>query len=177
MKPITEKPPTPIAVVFLDFDGVLVTPACMKRARGGRAPLDVDCVRVLDNFMARHREARIVISSTWRIISTLRELRAHMEQYGFKFGDRIIGKTTTKTTFSGRFYISRPRGLEIDHWLKTNPRPAWIAIIDDEGDMGPVQSYLVRTSFETGLQSHHGEQLDALVAWQKRGAEKAVANG
>lgn len=174
MKPITPNAVPLIGVLFLDIDGVLVTPSCMKRVANmvsGNTPLSVDCVRVLDEFMARHREAKIVISSSWRLISTLRGLREHLTEYGFHFSDRVIGKTTSKNTFAGRFYISRPRGLEIDHWLKTHPRPLWIAIIDDESDMGPVQSYLVRTEFETGLQRQHGEQLDALVAWQKRGAE------
>jgi len=161
-----------IGIVFLDLDGVLCTPKSTKA--GGYKALDHQCVRVLNKFMLRYPEARIIISSTWRLNSPLRQIRSQLDTAGFRFSGLIIGKTTNKTEFAGRLYRSRPRGLEIDHWLKRHTQPLWFAIIDDEPDMGVLQTYLVQTYFETGLQSHHLELLDLLVQWQKEAAAKAV---
>ena len=95
-----------VGIVFLDIDGVLVN---RKSLPLGYKVTDDDCVRVLDLFMGRHPEARIVVSSLWRVTDTCEEIGEVMARHGFRFADRIIGATTTEVEFNGILYVSRPR--------------------------------------------------------------------
>lgn len=146
-------------IIFLDIDGVLVNRKSIAR---GFKVMDDECVRVLDDMVVRRKEARIVISSTWRLSESLKSIRAMLQRHGFKFGDRIIDVTTDSAEFDGVLYRSRPRELEIKDWLDNHPAPSWFVVIDDE----PVplfEARQIKTRFEHGLRRHHLEQFLDLV--------------
>ncbi len=100
-------------------------------------------------------DACIVISSTWRKLFTVEQLRTAFESWGIS-GERVVGATPkTDRAF---------RGQEVKLWLAEfarcgNQIKTWVAI-DDDSDFYDDQ-YLIQTSFETGLTK---KQADAAIA-------------
>ena len=141
--------------------------------QAGRA--DTPCVALLNDFMADHVEARIVISSTWRYSHTLRGIRAKLEEHGFHFSDRIIGTTRVNQKRTGTLYVGETRGQEIDEWLRTHYppecRPLWIIVLDDDKDVKPFGSYHVRPQFESGLTQQNLSEMERMVEWQLAGKD------
>lgn len=125
-------------VIFLDFDGVILT-----KASRFRHP-DRGCVALLDT-LCRDTEASVVISSTWRGIG-LGRCRAMLREAGFTAP--VIGITPTiwETWKQGR------RGDEIGLWLlNQGSKVDRFCILDDDDDMGDLLPYLVRTQTLLGL--------------------------
>lgn len=144
-------------VIFLDFDGVLnsQTSFIYENARRkrhkeqgvkGRVPetLSRECAATFQELLYQYPEVKIVVSSTWRTLFTLDELRAKLNEYNID-GSRIIDKTGQ--LFSGN------RGHEIQNWLDQHPEVTHYIIIDDN-DWGIVQAHppekFVKTSWEFG---------------------------
>lgn len=147
-------------VIFLDIDGVLVTSASWGQRRPyGHAPADDQCVMALNRIIAL-TGAEIVVSSTWRIGTSVAELR---EILNIRFGvtGRVIDKTprlTTKRMFEGQVgqvevEVAAERGDEIAAWLRgyqRHPVDSFV-ILDDDPDMGKLAGRLVKTNFQHGL--------------------------
>ena len=135
-------------VIFLDVDGVLNYRDCfLERHRVNNAPLiwDKDCVNEL-NRIIKETGAKIVVSSTWRILDD--HYKALTTEMGIE--GEFIGKTKSHLP------ITKPegtcRGDEIQDWIttfciETNNAPGNIVILDDDSDMGDLLPYLVQTSF------------------------------
>lgn len=105
-----------MVIVFLDFDGVLNTRSSVHDG----VHLESDKVVIL-NKICKIIKAKIVISSSWRIIYTLDEIRLLLERTGLK-GTDVIGVTpVSEDDF---------RGDEIKTWLENNPVDRYV-IIDD----------------------------------------------
>jgi len=128
-------------VIFLDFDGVLNRfddPRNLKELSSG-------CVKLL-NQVIEQTHAYIVITSVWRILRTVGELRAKLVEAGFKYPQRVIGKSPRT---GGR------RGTEIYEWLKIRAQSRddveSFIILDDDSDMEPFMDRLVQTDSDTGL--------------------------
>lgn len=124
-------------VIFLDFDGVLNTYRNWGRFPKAEAltPELVDRVHRL----CKEFDADIVISSAWRTIYTLPELRSLLEKRGHLPADRVIDRTPDwKGPFS-------QRGQEIKEWLNANGRRETPFIILDDLYAGAF----------TGLEKHH----------------------
>jgi hypothetical protein len=144
--PAKQRPAVPVhdTVIFLDIDGVLVTPDCFRRygASGTRATANPECVENL-NRLIRATGAKIVVSSVWRFRHDIDEI---LRRWG------VVGEILGGTPVISRGTISGgdARGLEIDAWLKTSPAAKFV-ILDDDDDMGPLRHRLVRTNFSTGL--------------------------
>ena len=160
-------------IIFLDFDGVLATARSLSC---GMHTLDAACVAVLDEFMADHPEARIVVSSTWRFSHTLKGIRGKLDENGFHFSDRIIGTTRVNQKRIGALYAGETRGQEIDEWLTTHyylpeRRPLWIIVLDDDKDVEPFGSYHVRPQFESGLTRKHLSEMERMVEGQMAGRD------
>lgn len=115
-------------VLFLDFDGVLNSAASFlweKRKKTLRIQdtLSPICASNLQFILERDRDIKVVISSTWRRIHTLVELKNVLDKYGV-FDAKIISQTP--------MYMDSHRGREIRAWLDDNPNVTKYAILDDD---------------------------------------------
>ena len=126
MNPAISTPPTPDIqrVLFLDFDGVLHP---LHEAR-------LNPFGYMENFSGvlrevdRHATMPIVISSTWRLLQTLEELRAHFPP---DIATRIVDVTPFLSSANPDLRGSRER--EISAWMAEHaPDGAWIALDDTE---------------------------------------------
>ncbi len=124
----------------------------------GNEHLMLDPVAV--NEILAHTGAKVVISSSWRHGWTLERLREILAAAGF------VGEVIDITPRYGA-----SRGHEIKEWLVDHDEghdP--YVILDDDSDMGPLMSKLVKTSFETGLLDLHVEEaIERLMALAKFG--------
>lgn len=152
-------------ILFLDIDGVLVTLRHIQviKARGGnshsgtKARFDPECVGLF-NELLRRADPDIVISSSWRIIVELPEIRSHFEAEGI-VAARIIGATTHGKRLEGStLYTAERRGLEIADYLRESNHQGPFCILDDDSDMAHLKPFLVQTTWATGLQPEHVER-------------------
>ncbi len=141
-------------LLFLDFDGVICTRSslvyAMTKENRDVEMLDPVCIERL-NQIVEATGAKIVISSTWRIIHTLDELKLWLKEKGFR--GEVIGKTPVLHT---------ERGHEIQTWIglyeTSGLSPKGMVIIDDDADMAHLSHKLVRTNMDGGLLDHHVDQ-------------------
>ncbi len=142
-------------VIFLDVDGVLNNVAAFEAARGrnGTDVLSRECVERCNQLVAR-TGARIVLSSTWRLI---KDFRGILRDGGLRAS--IIDRTPYFTDGDRR------RGAEIADWLRRNGGDvARYVILDDDSDMLEEQlPYFVQTTFELGLTDEHVERAVAIL--------------
>jgi hypothetical protein len=130
---------TNMKVLFLDFDGVLNSASTMKHG----VHLCNKRVVMLSE-LCKELDLNVVISSSWRILYSLSELKEMLHRTGFGGRRRIIDVTNEHNTGH--------RGIEIKIWLTAHPEVTKYAIIDDDRDMLlEQQPYFVRTSWKTGL--------------------------
>lgn len=98
------------------------------------------------HYLIEKTDSDIVISSSWR--SDMEDLKSQMEKAGFKYWNRVIGRTP----YSGH------RGEEIQQYLKTHPEIKCYIVIDDEIDdicgkrcsAIPV-THVIETNMEIGI--------------------------
>lgn len=142
--------------IFLDFDGVLNNIEWMMQFKANDATyysyfeksakeLDPSRVKMISD-LAVETDSSIVVSSSWRLLHELHELRDLLETRGMD--PKILPRSVTPDS-SRRF-----RGDEIDMWLQVNPDYKTHVIFDDDGDFYPHQP-LVQTSWEVGLLPTH----------------------
>lgn len=126
-------------LIFLDIDGVLITRRSMQHFQSAKI-FDPICVEVLNNLI-KAINAKVVLSSTWRILYSIEEMRGIFRQQNV-FAD-IIDYTPISH--------DSPRGIEIAKWLKTNQKPVNYCIIDDDSDMDILMPYLIQTDYNIGI--------------------------
>jgi hypothetical protein len=158
-------------IIFLDFDGVLVTHQSWHSRKWQHADADLRAVEAL-NWLIAQTGAKIVVSSTWRRGTKLIELREVVNGHFGVIGD-VIDKTPVLTTIKqfeglpGMIEVSAERGDEIDYWLRSDHLPLQrrgrepiesYVILDDDDDLGIHISRLVRTEFEHGLTMEHAKR-------------------
>lgn len=156
-------------VLFLELDGVANSTAFfqasrhepdMRNWRSFLSHLDPTALRRLNAL-----DAKIVISSTWRLMLKLPKLRWLLENAGLKL--EIIG-ITAEMFKPGGGHVER--GIEIAHWLQQHPEVTGYAIVDDDLDAGVGHgSRFVPTDCATGLQDDHVVRLMTALAWTGRG--------
>lgn len=164
-------------IIFLDIDGVLNSEDWYRK-RHEEAPqheqsaqypfyeFDPELVSNL-NLIIQKTEAKVVVSSTWRIGREIADLQAILESVGF------IGEVIDKTKsfyLKGESYTI-PRGCEIAEWLDNRGnyrRINWskekqreciekalaknYIILDDDSDMLLKQrEHFVHTTWKSGL--------------------------
>jgi len=156
-------------IIFLDFDGVLNDFKLLSEAskRGAHkdgwnhlAMIDPSKVELLNQIVEK-TGAKFVVSSTWRIKSSIDELQGYLDHHGFK-GEII---DCTPMTFGGF------RGREIRLWLEDVSDEGIdvekFVIVDDDTDMGILIDKLVLTSFGNGEEDGTGglmqEHVDEIV--------------
>jgi hypothetical protein len=155
-------------VIFLDIDGVLNSQVWMMTqppTTNFLRAVDPSAVKLLYDLISRSG-AVIVVSSTWRILNSLSNIRSILIEAGYPSPCPIIGKTprlagTVTRPFDGHKIGDRlVRGHEIQNWLEKQPAGSVesFVILDDDSDMAHLMPKLVNTSFETGLQPEHVER-------------------
>lgn len=138
-------------ILFLDFDGVLNNRRSLMRQ--GIDAIDRDCVAHLQSVYDRTGCA-VVVSSTWRLTRTVRELARILEGNGYT--GPVIDATPELP--------DRYRGREIYQWMGQHAVPACrIAIVDDDSDMDHLLPRHVKTEFEVGLTADGADALVALL--------------
>ena len=162
-------------IIFLDIDGVLNSEKWYKERFDKKLypnlegyplcefdPLTIEQL----NLLTDKTNAKIVISSTWRMGRTIDELKKLFEEVGIK--GEIIG-VTPHLTFSDGHGVDR--GNEIKRWIDLNCIRWWdkmlsqkekditlesYVILDDDPDMLLEQKdNFVRTSWRDGLTALH----------------------
>ena len=123
-------------VIFLDFDGVLNSEASFRheiRRKNSRVSdtLSVVACSNLQYILEQDSAVKIVISSSWRNMHSLQQLRDILSAYGIT-GTAVIGKTPS--------VLSGDRGHEINLWLADNPNVTKFVVIDDDNAPCPFSS-------------------------------------
>ncbi len=136
-------------LLFLDFDGVLNTTGFQARLAAGRKPrkdswgalFDPSAVASLGEIVGA-ASPRIVISSTWRYIHSLEDMRRMWAERGLpgEVYDVLPSDTPCLT-----------RGEEVEMYLASYG-PCRYVIVDDTDEFSPVQkSCYVETGHIRGL--------------------------
>lgn len=131
-------------LIFLDIDGVLLPlpyredVKAMPVAKELRLRLEAnpDTAGHLCTI-ARLGDAKIVVSSTWRIMMPFNRLKK-----AFKNTIEIIGVTSDGL---------RGRGTQIRQYLAEHPAEKFVILDDDDFDMGDLLPQVVKTDSSTGL--------------------------
>jgi|SRR5688572_6476989 len=150
-------------VIFLDFDGVLNHDAHFATLPSGRTmadcldddlSFDKACVARL-NEIVRRSGAKVVVSSSWRCLYSMPDIRGILLRHGFS-GDVVDRTPRLHRDPNGK---QRTRGDEICGWLAATSRKIdAFVILDDDSDMGSVANRLVQTSLTDGLMDEHVER-------------------
>lgn len=137
-------------IVFLDFDGVIATKTSYANAKLkpqglGIDPLDLLVPELVDNVneLCTRAGADVVISSSWRNLYHLDQLRDWLKRAGLQAN--VIGATPNL------FWTDLPstRGLEIKVWATNNKLGRKdLVILEDEEDVRPYRGRQVQTCFQ-----------------------------
>jgi len=144
-----------IKIIFLDFDGVLNS---WQSIRENRIP---DLFHCLDAYHVERLNriviatgAVVVVSSSWRIIHPIVELRESLVKAGFK---GVVSDRTPR--------LPGERKDEIIEWINSHRDvhdvTSFVAI-DDDSDAN-IEGHFVKTDFETGLQDDHVEKAISIL--------------
>lgn len=143
-------------ILFLDIDGVLNSEQYIHKVGDAWTgdQIDIEAVNRL-NKITEVTKASIVISSSWRIGTTLEQLQELLKTNGVKAN--IIG--TTKV-------LNTDRSIEIWDWIDDNKAIVdnYVILDDDRleqkrDNSDPVlDQHFVRTSWLDGLQDRHIEK-------------------
>ena len=111
--------------IFLDFDGVL------RRESSPRSALDPDCVRHFEEAVLSHPDARVVISSTWRLAYRLDGLK---KLFSNEAAARIEGVTPVIDDVE-----DYQRHIEIQAYMNRDASRGirWVAVDDDPDNFKP----------------------------------------
>lgn len=162
-------------ICFLDLDGVINSERFLH-ARGittselGTKYRKSHPMRMIDRVAVQRLNrvlaatgAKCVLSSAWRIIHELDAVQGYLEHHGFI--GKLIDKTPTYRALAEVSVVERHgerivpgycRGTEIQAWLERRlVDPERFAIVDDSDNMGHLKPWLVKTTWQEGLQDEH----------------------
>lgn len=139
-------------IIFLDIDGVLVTPRTESIVVGNYSQFDADCVAILNRITAL-TDAVLVLSSSWRVGEDMDELRAYFVSQG------ILGAVVDATPVRA----DHDREREILAWLGDQPHRPRFAIIDDDCWFDQLVPWHVHTDSATGLTEQAGDAARQLL--------------
>jgi hypothetical protein len=131
-------------VIFLDIDGVLygervILSSPDRRGFNHLDPISIGLVRQL----CRMAEAKIVVSSTWRLD---RDIIHQLQLVGFCYTDFHSDYKTAR--------LNGIRGKEIALWLEQHPEVTHYVCLDDDSDFLPGQN-LVKTAGVNGISAEN----------------------
>lgn len=145
-------------IVFLDFDGVLNSFLFFRLKKASVHDLDPEAVARLNTLVTRS-QAKVVVSSTWRLSRSLDELRRVLSRHGFA-GD-VIGTTPHISGPGLMGDLFGQRVCEIQAWLENTSLPVERYVVLDDLYLEGCAHCLVQTDIESGLLDSHVE--DALT--------------
>lgn len=145
-----------MALVMLDFDGVMVTEqVCLDNLRDpvDRCHLFAPSAVYALNWLTDQTGALIVVSSTWRDGGNREWLTGLLARRG------VTGKVLSRTPKSRPYPHSETRGEEIASFKHSRWKDGRYVILDDDDDMLPEQlPYFVQTEFGDGLTMKHAKR-------------------
>lgn len=143
-------------ILFLDIDGVLNSLSSVLALGAPSKCLDPVCIGLLAR-LCKETDAKIVVSSTWRIGRTVQQLQHTLDELGaWALADRFIGRTGDD--HNGH------RGRQIRQWMLDKQFTGNYVIVDDDSDMLPEQEpHFVKTSFEDGFRAAHYKKAMAIL--------------
>lgn len=149
-------------IVFLDFDGVIVSMAEFSFEKTTSHHFDPRYIARL-NAIVRQSGAKVVISSSWRTIHSLSALRALLESSGFK--GEIIDCTPVfeYEPAQGLCDIGQIRGREIQAWLERHPDSITSFVVLDDLEIDFLAANQILTDMVDGLCEEHVEQALAIL--------------
>ncbi len=145
-------------VLALDVDGVLnyVGHPGSWRMLGWPGALDPRLVQKVAALVKR-TDARVVLSSMWRKCEAgTRGTALAFEYCGWRDARLIVRDETP-------WLPGRPRGEEIQAWLRNADYTGPVAILDDESDMGALLPRLVQTDRNIGVTDKDLARAEALL--------------
>lgn len=143
--------------LFLDIDGVLNR--CGESGQG----LESDKVVILKEILDA-TGCKVILSSSWRKEEHQR-LRIHrmLNDIGHQLeGMTPVLDVQSSGAWGPSIWISPGKSVEIGTWLSNLAaavRPSRFVILDDEGNMGDLQPFLVQTDSYTGLTHDHAREV------------------
>ena len=153
-------------ILFLDVDGVLNSHDYIRR--GGslsctRDGIDPEAVKHLQRIVDE-TECSLILSSTWRLIHPLADMRGRLIAKGMRHPCPLRGKTPdlSEQQTKGAIQIGVRRGEEVKHWIDRNRFEGRYVCLDDDSDFLPDQP-LVKTNFNEGLTAAHADQCIAIL--------------
>ena len=151
-------------ILFLDFDGVLNSHRFWEKcAARGLTPaetsdqLDPDAIKRLNRIVKETPGGcMVVVSSTWRRLpetNTPEKLEAVLKKFGYEGTVFGITPYDSRCDWHDGTCSEGHRGGEINQWLIEHSYipVTKFAIVDDDGDMGPLKDRLVQTGCPEGL--------------------------
>lgn len=137
--------------VFLDFDGV---------THPLRDVEDFRCLPLIEQVCREFPELRIVITSDWRTLYSLRKLAARFSE---DIRARVVGATPLILPRNGSSFFGL-REREARAWLEKHAAPSarWFAIDDAPGNW-PSRNHLILTDFKHGFTAEDADRMRALV--------------
>jgi 16S rRNA C1402 (ribose-2'-O) methylase RsmI len=135
-------------IIFLDIDGVLTIPRLSwddpKTEYELKKVIRPEKIELL-NHVINETNAKVVISSSWRIITSLYEIKEAFEENGFV--GVVYDITPGKFQIDEKNNIWSQRGHEIQKWMDRFPRKIEsFVIVDDNSDMVHLMDRLVLTN-------------------------------
>lgn len=146
-------------VIFLDFDGVLNTPATWGNYVHGDGSEAIDPERVeLVNQIADQTGAMVVISSTWRRDRTVKELQELLNKRGATF--TVLGKTVDTREERWKQIAKYFEWVNVDRYI----------ILDDTDEAGYGHGdHFIRTDPETGITQSDVERAIRILGEKSNG--------
>ena len=146
--------------LFLDFDGVFHPVG---------SPIDQLFSRLvlLEDWLRAHPSVSVVVSSSWRILHGIEELR---EFFAEDIRLRVVGATgihwQQRFQLTGEIPIGvrHERELEVIEWLSSNhvTDAAWAALEDETGLYRPDNCRVVYCEKTSGLTANELERLESI---------------
>lgn len=153
-------------ILFLDIDGVLNTNHYLKYGDDSEDPdgltsdqaqIDPKKVELLNKIVLT-TGCDVVVSSSWRLTNKLADIRGILKSRGFK--GKIVGKTPIVPSV-------KIRGEEIQAWLDSRAslgiRVENFIILEDEEEMGLLESRTIRTTTDQGLTDYQANRAIQLL--------------
>lgn len=150
-------------ILFLDFDGVTHPDPCEAGRLFTQLPL-------IEAVLRRFNECGIVISSSWRVVHPLDEMR---EYFAVDMQSRVIGMTPEHRAWRTAHLVpSYSRQRECEAWLSSErvwlPRERrldspWIAIDDRDDWFAPDCTNLLATHSQTGFTPDDAIRLERML--------------
>jgi len=167
-------------ILFLDIDGVLNSRDYVRRGGSlscSRDGLDPDAVAQLQRIVDE-TNCSLILSSTWRLIHKLADMRGKLIAKGMRHPVPLRGKTPdlSEQQMKGVIQIGARRGEEVKHWIQANGFKGSFVCVDDDSDFLEDQP-LVQTTFEYGLTPAHADRCISILLKPTSGSRMEKSGG